>query len=231
MTARFSALSRTAQLALVCGALLVVAVGGWFTMVSPKRSTAADLKEQTAAVQAEIDRNRTAGFTRALPAVRAASIFSVAKAMPETVGMPDVILQLNQLALDSGITFDEISPQPATTDTAFEVEPIKVQFSGNFYNLSDFLLRLRNLVRVENGKLFARGRMFAVSGISFAEAEQKFPAVTATMTVNAFVPAAVQAPVAAGTATSTDGSTTTPAATTTTPAQSGSSAASQGGNQ
>ncbi len=216
MTARLSALSRPAQLALVGTALLLVVVVGWFALVAPKRSTAADLKEQTAAVQAQIDRNRSSAFARALPAVRSASVFRLAKAMPDAVGMPDVMLELNQLAADSGISLDEITPQMPAADTAFDVEPITMQFTGNFYNLSDFLLRLRNLVRVENGKLLANGRMFAVSGLSFAEAEQKFPVVTATMTVNAFVPAAPQpvAPVATDTAagaTTTTGTTTTPA--------------------
>jgi Tfp pilus assembly protein PilO len=216
MTARLSALSRSAQLGLVGAALLLVVVVGWFALVAPKRSTAADLKEQTAAVQTQIDRNRSSAFARALPAVRSASVFSLAKAMPNAVGMPDVMLELNQLATDSGISFDEITPQAPAADTAFDVEPITMQFTGNFYNLSDFLLRLRNLVRVENGKLLANGRMFAVSGLSFGEAEQKFPVVTATMTVNAFVPAAPQpvAPVATdttGAATTTTGTTTTPA--------------------
>jgi Tfp pilus assembly protein PilO len=216
MTARLSALSRSAQLGLVGAALLLVVVVGWFALVAPKRSTAADLKEQTAAVQTQIDRNRSSAFARALPAVRSASVFSLAKAMPNAVGMPDVMLELNQLATDSGISFDEITPQTPAADTAFDVEPITMQFTGNFYNLSDFLLRLRNLVRVENGKLLANGRMFAVSGLSFGEAKEKFPVVTATMTVNAFVPAAPQpvAPVATdttGAATTTTGTTTTPA--------------------
>jgi Tfp pilus assembly protein PilO len=211
MTARLSSLSRTAQLTLVGAALLLVAVAGWFALVAPKRTTAGDLKGQTAAVQAQIDRNRSAAFARALPAVRSASVFSLAKAMPDKVGMPDVILELNQLATDSGISFDEITPEAPAPDTAFDVEPITMQFTGNFYNLSDFLLRLRNLVRIENGKLLARGRMYAVSGLSFSEAQQKFPVVTATMTVNAFVPAAAQAVAATATDTATTGTTTTPA--------------------
>ena len=117
MTARLSALSRSAQLGLVGTALLLVVVVGWFALVAPKRSTAADLKEQTAAVQTQIDRNRSSAFARALPAVRSASVFSLAKAMPNAVGMPDVMLELNQLATDSGISFDEITPQTPAADT------------------------------------------------------------------------------------------------------------------
>jgi Tfp pilus assembly protein PilO len=211
MTARLSSLSRNAQIALVVGGLALVTVVGWFAFVAPKRSTANDLKEQTAAVQAQIDQSKTSAFSRALPAVRSASVFSLAKAMPSRVAMPDVILELNQLATDAGISFDEITPQSPAADTAFDVEPINMQFTGNFYNLSDFLLRMRNLVRVENGKLLANGRMFAVSDLKFGEAQQKFPIVTATMTVNTFVPAAPQPVAPAVNATTTTGTTTTPA--------------------
>ena len=118
-------------------------------------------------------------------------------------------------------------PRQPAADSAFDVEPIKVQFSGSFYNLSDFLLRLRNLVRVENGKLLARGRMFAVSDIGFSEAEQKFPYVKAVMTVNAFVPAVRsrrRPPTRQGRTTGT----TTTQTTTTDSSQSASGAASGG---
>jgi Tfp pilus assembly protein PilO len=226
MTGRLSSLSRTAQLALVFGCLLLVGVVGYLTLISPKRSTADDLKQETAAVQAQIERNRTDAFAKALPAVRSASVFSLTKAMPDDVAMSSVILELNQLALDTGITFDEITPQAPAADSAFDVEPIKVQFSGSFYNLSDFLLRLRNLVRVENGKLLARGRMFAVSDIGFSESDQNFPYVKAVMTVNAFVPTAAQPTPAADAAGTTTATTTTQ--TTTNSSQSASGAASGG---
>jgi Tfp pilus assembly protein PilO len=230
MTARLSALSRSTQLALVCAVSVLVLVGGWLAFVAPKRSTASDLKQQTASVQAQIDRNRSTAFARALPAVRSASIFSLAEAMPYQVQMPDVILELNQLATGSGISFDEIAPQTPATDTAFDVEPITVQFTGNFYNLSDFLLRLRNLVRVEHGRLLARGRIFAVSDLAFAEAQEKFPIVTATMTVNAFVPAPQQSPASTASSTPATQTSTSTTGTSTTPQPAGSSAAPQGGH-
>jgi Tfp pilus assembly protein PilO len=208
-------LSPRAQAGLVAGALLVVAVLGYFVLVAPKRATAADLKKQTASVQAQIDRNKSAAFKQALPAVRAASVFRLAQAMPSQLDTPDVILQLNQLAEDSGITFDQVEPgaagasttsQPDTTDP-FAVEPIQVQFTGNFYNLLAFLQRLRNLVRVENGNLFTQGRLFDVSDVTFAAGPKGFPQVQATLIINAFVPQAT--PSAATTPGATDTTSTT----------------------
>jgi hypothetical protein len=200
--------------------LLVVLLLGYFVVISPKRSTAADLKKQTAAVQKQIDQNRSSAFTKALPAVRAASIFKLTQAMPSQLDTPDVILQLNQLADDSGLSFDQITPGAGSSDTSlvttdpFAAEPIQVQFTGNFYNLLAFLQRLRNLVRVENGNLFTAGRLFDVSDVAFAAGAKGFPQVQATLTVNAFVP---QAPALTTTVPgSTDTTSTTTTGTTTT---------------
>jgi Tfp pilus assembly protein PilO len=222
VTARFASLSTRAQAVLVVGALLLVAVGGYFVLIAPKHSTAADLKKQTAAVQAQIDRNESTAFTQALPAVRAASVFKLAEAMPSQLDTPDVILQLNQLAESSGIAFDQIQPGLAGASTSapdptvpFAAEPIQVQFTGSFYNLLAFLQRLRNLVRVENGNLFTAGRLFDVTDVAFAAGTKGFPQVQATLNINAFVP---QTPTSAATtpgATDTTSTTTTGTTTTT----------------
>ena len=117
MTARLSSLSTRAQVALVAGGLLLVALIVYFAAISPKRSTAAQLKQQTAAVQAQIEQNRSTAFAQALPAVRAASVFRLSKAMPTELETPNVILQLNQLAVYSGISFDQITPEGTSTAT------------------------------------------------------------------------------------------------------------------
>lgn len=232
MTARLASLSPRAQGAVIAGVLFVVVLLGYFVVIAPKRSTAADLKKQTAAVQKQIDQNRSSAFTKALPAVRAASVFKLTEAMPSQLDTPDVILQLNQLADDSGLSFDEIAPgggtsgvTPVTTDP-FAVEPIQVQFTGNFYNLLAFLQRLRNLVRVENGNLFTAGRLFDVSDVTFAAGSKGFPQIQATLTVNAFVPQAPAATTAVPgstdtTSTSTTGTTTTSNPTSAAPSTSG----------
>jgi len=227
VTERLSSLSTRAQVALVVTGLLLVAMIGYFALISPKRSTAADLKKQAAAVQEQIARNQSTAFAQALPAVRAANIFRLAKAMPSRLETPEVILQLNHLAVASGITFDEITPSSSSASTTssvvpttvstdpFAVEPIEVKFTGSYYNLLAFLQRLRSLVRVENGQLTASGRLFDVSDIAFAEGENRFPQVQATLTVNAFVP---QQPQSLSTTTpgTTDTSSTTTTGTTTT---------------
>ena len=223
MTARLASLSPRAQGAVIAGVLLVVALLGYFVVISPKRSTAADLKKQTAAVQKQIDQNSSTAFRKALPAVRAASVFKLTQAMPSQLDTPDVILQLNQLADDSGLSFDKIQPggtdssvSTVTTDP-FAAEPIQVEFTGNFYNLLAFLQRLRNLVRVENGNLFTAGRLFDVSDVTFAAGAKGFPQIQASLTVNAFVPQAPASTTAVPGSTDTTSTTTTGTTTTSNP--------------
>jgi Tfp pilus assembly protein PilO len=222
VTARLATLSKSAQVALVAAGLLLVAVIGWFALISPKRSTAADLKKQTAAVQAEIAKNQSSAFTQALPAVRSASVFRLAMAMPSQLQTPDVILQLNSLAQASGISFDQIQPSSSSSSTTatgvtepFATEPISVKFSGSFYNLLTFLQRMRNLVRVENGKLYTAGRLFDVSNVEFSEGGAGWPQVSATLTINAFVPQPAE-PLSTTTPGATDTTSTTTTGTTTT---------------
>src|SRR4029079_15228664 len=69
----------------------------------------------------------------------------------------------------------------------FQQIGIDLVFEGHFYDLSDFLYRLRNLVGVHRGVLDSTGRLFAVNSIAFDEGELQFPQVKATLTVSAYV--------------------------------------------
>ncbi len=71
--------------------------------------------------------------------------------------------------------------------SGYSTIPLTVEFDGNFYELSDFLFRVRNLVRVQAGVLDAQGRLFVVDAISFGESTKAFPQIKASLTVHAFV--------------------------------------------
>jgi hypothetical protein len=162
---------------------------------------------------------------RAAPKIEVADVYRLAKAMPDRTDMPDLVLELSQLARDTGIRFDSISPQPITPLGSYQVLPISVTFNGNFYNLADFLYRVRSLVSVHGGRLDATGRLFAVDTLTFSESQLKFPQISATLVIDAFVygtgaPAPAVVP-------TTPASTTT--ATTTTPTEAAPSGASATG--
>jgi hypothetical protein len=140
--------------------------------------------------------------------------------MPDQTDMPGILLQLNQVAEDSGISFEQITPATtATPISGYLAIPITVEFQGNFYDLSDFLYRLRNLVDVRRGALDATGRLFAIDSIEFAEAPPPpgFPEIRAHLVIDAFVFGTGTAPTVPGPAAPATGTTGAAGATPTTP--------------
>jgi type IV pilus assembly protein PilO len=212
-----------ALIGMIVGAVLIFGLAGWFLLVRPQGSKLKDLKAEATEVQAKIDAyHQQVAAARAAPKIEVADVYRLAKAMPDRTDMPDLLLELSQLARDTGIRFDSISPQPAAPIGSYTVLPISVTFQGNFYNLADFLYRLRSLVSVHAGRLDATGRLFSVDTLTFNESTLKFPQIQATLIIDAFVyGAGAPAPVAIP---NTPTTTTTATTTTTETAPSGASA-------
>jgi hypothetical protein len=210
-------------MAIAVAAVLVLALIGYFAVVKPQKGTAADLSTQIAAADTQIaDARALLAKSKDAQKVRVADLFRLTKAMPDQPDEAGIVLELTNVARGSGIDFESISPQGSTPLSGYQVVPIDVVFEGNFFQLTDFLYRLRNLVDVRRGALAADGRLFTVDSVEFSEGELKFPEVKATLTVDAYIygtGATVSAPPqTAAPATTTPGSTTagatTPATTT-----------------
>jgi type IV pilus assembly protein PilO len=200
---------------LIVAGVLVLGLAGWFLTVRPQGAKLDDLKGQTADAQARIDGyNQQVAAARAAPKIEVADVYRLAKAMPERADMPDLVLELSQLARVTGIRFETITPQPVVAVGSYQVLPISVTFNGNFYSLADFLYRVRSLVTVRAGRLDATGRLFVVDTLTFNESPLKFPQIQASLVIDAFVySAGAPAPVAAPTTTPTTTTTTETAPT------------------
>lgn len=173
---------------IVAGVVVVYALAGWFLLVSPKRSQASKLVSEIAAAQGELVQARAAVRPGAKPPrIEVADMFRLSKAMPAATDMPGILLELARVAEETGIAFESIAPQPAIPAAGYQMLPIQLVFQGNYYELSDFLFRLRNLVGVRDGKLAATGRLFAVDKLELTESPKKFPDIQAALTVSAFV--------------------------------------------
>jgi hypothetical protein len=209
-----------ALIALIAVGFVLAALGGWFLLINPQRSHASDIETQIA------DTNDAIAAARALTLeakkgakIRVADLYRLTKAMPDQVDMAGIVLELNQVAEDSGITFEQITPAAtATPISGYLAIPITVEFQGNFYDLSDFLYRIRNLVDVRHGTLDATGRLFAIDEVDFAEAPPPpgFPQIRAHLVIDAFVYGTGTAPTVAA-PTGTTGATGATGATGVTP--------------
>jgi Tfp pilus assembly protein PilO len=195
--------------AIIAGFLLVMA-GGWFAVVSPKRHAADQAAVRIDQMNAQIQKDQTAANeAKSTKPIRVADLFRLTKAMPDRTNMADIVLELSHVADESGITFQSIQPTAPVAMTGYEVVPIDLIFQGNFYDLSDFVYRLRNMVGVYDGKLDATGRLFTIDKVSLGEGDNKFPQLAANLTVDAYVYGATGTAPATAAPTTTDGSTTT----------------------
>jgi Tfp pilus assembly protein PilO len=195
---------------------LVVLIGGYVVLIKPQRHKAGDLATQIQDAQAQLDAAQAPPPANPdLARIRVAELFQLSRAMPDSPDLPDLLLQLSEIAKETGITFKSITPGDAIGEGSYEKIPIQLVFQGHFYDLSDFLYRLRNLVGVHDGELDAVGRLFSVDSISFAEGTNSFPQVEATLQVSAYVFGGTTASTAAApvpTTTTDTTETTTPAA-------------------
>jgi Tfp pilus assembly protein PilO len=201
--------------AVIAPALLIAAVVGYLLLVKPKQDAAGRLGDEVAQLQAKVDAaqaSRHADPEQAPQAtIRAADVFRLTKAMPDREDMPGIMLELNAVASATGVEFRSISPAAPLPQSGYSAVPINLTFEGSYYDLTDFLFRLRNLVAVRDGKLHARGRLFTLDSVDLAEATAGFPQIQAALTLTAYVYSTAPP---AGAAVPPTGTTTAPTATT-----------------
>ena len=117
-------LPQQAMIAIVVSAVLLFGFAAWFLLVHPQSGKVANLKRQATDVQEKIDAyNQQVAAARSAPKIEVADVYRLAKAMPDKTDMPDLLLELSQLARDTGIRFDSISPQPMTAVGVYAVAP------------------------------------------------------------------------------------------------------------
>ena len=188
-------LNRTGKIGAMIAADLAVALLGWFVLVSPQRHQATTTANSVNATQAEIQAaqsdatalNRAAATPKETqPAIETADLYRLAKAMPASVDMPDLLLELDQVSRASGVSVLTFSPGAATAVGTYSVIPVNVTLTGDFYSLTDMLYRLRRLVAVRDGALDATGRLFSVASVQLTPSSTGSKALSATVTVDAY---------------------------------------------
>ena len=169
-------------------AILMVAAVAYMVVIRPKRAESGRLDEQIAEMQMKVSAAQLASrHQQQATTIKVADVFEVSKAMPDTDDMPGIILDLNSVAEATGIKFLSIQPSAPTPKTGYSAIEITLTFEGNYFDLTDFLFRLRNLVTVRDGRLSSAGRLFTLDTMSMKEGKDGFPSINAGLTVSAYV--------------------------------------------
>lgn len=101
---------------------IVLVIGFWFLILSPKRSESVQLGDKLTKVEqardnAESNAQRLEG-ARSNYAKDYETVVRLGKAVPSTVDMPSLLVQLDSAAKGTGIAFDSLKAGPRTTAAA-----------------------------------------------------------------------------------------------------------------
>jgi hypothetical protein len=182
--------TKAGVIGLAVALVVVIGAGGWFLLVSPKRSTAKELNGRIAGVESEIQERRALlASPQAQVKVRASDLYRLTKAMPDAPHTAAVLLEINRLAKRRELAFTSIRPDASVPLTGYTVQPFVITLEGRFGSVSAFLGDVRRLVQVRKKRLDVRGRLFSVDSVSLGEPDERdgFPNVKATVTIDAFV--------------------------------------------
>ena len=115
------------------------------------------------------------------------------KMVPSQDELPSLLLQIQDLATESGIEVMSISPSKGAGGSGFQAITLGLQFSGTYFDVNDFIYRIEQLVA-------GPGRLLAVKDVNLALGPTvkagASPSLTVTMNVQAFksIPVTATAP-------------------------------------
>ena len=193
-------LTKGKTIALIVGGDLLLLALGWFLLVAPQRATAQSNSLAASATEAQvIEAKRPVVQAPKVvapkqPEIQTAYLYKLSKAMPMTVDMPNLLLELNQVARSSGVRLTSISPSTSDATTGATLITLAVQ--GDFYTVTDLLYRLRSLVSVRDGSLDVSGRLVSVQTVGLTSGTTG-SGLQASITLNTFSFGALEAASAA----------------------------------
>jgi hypothetical protein len=182
---------RLALLLTSLGILLIV-LAGWFLLVAPKRSKAADLEAK--AVSAQGDLFATQRFLKSSAGRKSAAQLKLLKeAVPRDAQMSQVIRQLTRSARVAGVRVTGITPAAMVATTGGQAIPLGVIAEGHYFRLQKFVHMLRSAATVSPSSIHVTGRLFSIDGVNFVSAGSGTVGgsskglITATLAVDAFI--------------------------------------------
>jgi Tfp pilus assembly protein PilO len=144
-------MSSKIRMLLIALAVVVIAVLAWFFLLDPLRGDIAAVDAQIEQEQARLSEAQIklaqAEATREEGRRNQARLLELAKMMPTSEEVPSLLLQIQDLADQSGIEFVAITPgDPQESESAdYRVLPLDLEFNGTFFDVSDFIYRVEQM--------------------------------------------------------------------------------------
>jgi Tfp pilus assembly protein PilO len=176
--------------------IVVFAAVIWFLVLSPIRGDIADtdqaIQDEEILVAQANTQLKQAEATRAEGKRNQMRLLELAKMVPMTEELPSLLLQIQDLADQSGIEFIQVTPGEVTaSESAIAVQaiPLQLEFTGTYFDVSDFIYRAEQMVA-------GPGRLLSIQSVDmgFGSAGEeggitagKSPELKVSMSIYAFI--------------------------------------------
>ena len=197
--------TRGREVYIITAVVAVVLIVAWyFLLLSPTRTKLSDLDGQVQAQQAALatakqEVVRLESYKKTAPQSRA-EIVRLGKMLPESEGIPSLIIELTGTADVSGVDLNSITRGATQPGTPFGLQSVTLQVTGSFFDVEDFLYRLESYVAFRNASFRVTGRLLEVKTLTISGGAAAADGTTAPLTVSIELNAYLWAGPAAGAA-------------------------------
>lgn len=183
---------------------VIIAVAAWALLIRPIGAEESDLRAEITDLEAALVAQQVAREQAGLqgrPKLKYAYGFDLTRALPDQHDVPRILLELDAITAEAGVSFDAIQPGDSVSEGAIGVLPLSATFTGQYDDLRDALAALRRATKVRDKTVRSTGRLYTVDTVDFHESGDGFPEIEATIGVSAYALAGpVPAPATATTA-------------------------------
>jgi type IV pilus assembly protein PilO len=186
---------RGKEVYIITAVVAVVLVVAWyFLLFSPKQTELSDLDAQIQSAQATLtstqaEVERLESYKKTAPQSRA-EIVRLGKMLPESEGIPSLIVELTKTADSSGVALIGITRGETLPGSPFGIQSVSLQVTGRFFDVEDFLYRMESYVAFRNANFRVTGRLLQVTTMTIAAGtptEGTVPPLTVTLGINAYL--------------------------------------------
>jgi len=188
--------ARGREIYIIAGVVAVVLVVAWyFLLFGPMRTQLSDTdtqiqEQQTALSTAQQEVARLESYKKTAPQSRA-EIVRLGKMLPQSEGIPSLIIELTRTADASGVDITTITRGTTLLGTPYGVQSVTIALTGRFFDVEDFVYRLESYVAFRNANFRVTGRLLNLQSVTItggaATTDGTVAPVAANIVLNAYL--------------------------------------------
>jgi Tfp pilus assembly protein PilO len=165
--------ARGREIYIITAVVAIVLIVAWyFLLFSPAQRKISDLNSQVTSAQSALDMAnqevvKLESYKKTAPQSRA-EVVRLSKMLPESEGVPGLIIELTKTADASGVSVTSIARGTVTPGTPFGVQALTIQVTGRYFDVEDFLYRLEEYVAFRNASFRVTGRLLQVTQLTMS---------------------------------------------------------------